>query len=110
MKLLLDQNISYRLVSILEPFFPGAAQVKRLGLTDKTDREIWTFAKANDYILVTFDSDFYDLSMTFGSPPKLIWITAGNLTTRRVGDLLIARVDDIRAFFHDPELTCLVLQ
>jgi predicted nuclease of predicted toxin-antitoxin system len=79
-------------------------------LTDKADREIWTFARANDYILVTFDSDFYDLSVTFGSPPKLIWITSGNLTTRRAGDLLIARVDDIRAFFHDPEFTCLALQ
>jgi predicted nuclease of predicted toxin-antitoxin system len=39
-KLLLDQNISYRLVKKLELKFPGTEQVRKLGLENKNDRAI----------------------------------------------------------------------
>ncbi|MFN3999001.1 DUF5615 family PIN-like protein [Algoriphagus sp.] len=39
------------------------------------------FVKANGYSIVTFDSDFFDLSLIKGHPPKIIWIRTGNLTT-----------------------------
>ena len=39
-KLLLDQNISYRLVKKIESLFPGTQQVKELGLHNKSDRLI----------------------------------------------------------------------
>lgn len=110
MKLLLDQNISFRLVPLLEPHFPGTSHINRLGLTNKPDLEIWNFARRNHYLLVTFDSDFYDLSVTFGSPPKLIWIKSGNLTTQHLGNLLLSRRSEIDVFSIDPELTCLEIQ
>lgn len=107
MKLLLDQNLSYRLVKKLETKFPGTQQVKRLELTNKSDREIWEFAKTEEYVLVTFDSDFYDLSLTFGHPPKLIWITSGNLSTDHVAHLILGKHKQIEIFYHDTELSCL---
>ena len=109
MRLLLDQNLSYRLVKKLETKFPGTEQVKRLKLTDKSDREIWEFAKMEQYVLVTFDSDFYDLSLTLGHPPKLIWITSGNLTTAHVANLILDKYKQIEMFYQDVELSCLEL-
>ena len=49
MKLLFDQNISYRLVKKIKEFFPEAKQVRELNLENKTDRQIWDFAKKNGY-------------------------------------------------------------
>ena len=107
MKLLLDQNISYRLVQRLEVTFPGTQHVSRLGLTNRSDRDIWETAKRETYIVATFDSDFYDLSLTLGQPPKVIWIRSGNTTTRNLVEILTSKLDQIVAFVNDPELSCL---
>lgn len=107
MKLLLDQNISYRLVKKLESVFPGIRQVGSLGLNNKSDRSIWDFAKKQEFIIVTFDSDFYDLSVTEGHPPKIIWVKSGNLTTDHLADLLAKKATQIQQFSEDKELSCL---
>lgn len=107
MKLLLDQNVSYRLVQKLEVIFPGTQHVSKIGLTNKSDRDIWETAKREDYVVVTFDSDFYDLSLTLGHPPKLIWIRSGNTTTRNLERILTSKSDQIGTFGNDPELGCL---
>lgn len=66
MKLLFDQNISFRIVDRIKDIFPRSKQVRRLELENKTDFEIWTFAKKHNYCIITFDSDFYDLSLLKG--------------------------------------------
>jgi predicted nuclease of predicted toxin-antitoxin system len=55
MKLLFDQNISFRVISKLADFFQGSGQVKNLGLQNNSDLEIWKFAKENNFSIVTFD-------------------------------------------------------
>jgi predicted nuclease of predicted toxin-antitoxin system len=45
-KLLLDQNISYRLVDKINLIFPGTEQVKRLGLENETSSESHLFLPA----------------------------------------------------------------
>jgi len=62
MKLLFDQNISFRLVKRIIDLFPGSKQVRELGLENATDFEIFEYAKRKDYAIVTFDSDFCDLN------------------------------------------------
>ena len=74
MKLLFDQNISFRLIKQITDVFPQAQQVMEVGLTDHNDSEIWEFAREHNYTIVTFDSDFYDLSVIKGTPPKIIWL------------------------------------
>ena len=58
MKLLFDQNISYRITKTIADQFPNAKQVKELGLENSTNLEIWEYAKSNGFTIVTFDSDF----------------------------------------------------
>jgi len=44
-KLLLDQNISFRIVKGIEKLFPESNQVRRLGLENAADKLIWDYAK-----------------------------------------------------------------
>ena len=58
MKLLLDQNISFRVVKDIQLNFPNSEQVRRLGLESTSDIKIWEYAKSNSYTIVSFDADF----------------------------------------------------
>ncbi|ALW85542.1 hypothetical protein AUC43_10840 [Hymenobacter sedentarius] len=88
MKLLIDQNLSYRLVKQLQELFPGSEQVRRLGLTDRRDSAIWEYAQQHGFVILTQDEDFLDLSLLRGSPPKVILLRTGNLPSAQVADLL----------------------
>ena len=72
MKLLFDQNISFRIVKQLIDLFPDCKHVSDCGLMDCDDSEIWEYARNYEYSIVTFDSDFYDISLINGHPPKII--------------------------------------
>ncbi len=53
MKLLFDQNISYRILKLLSDDFKGSSHVKKEGLVNEPDRKIWEFAKNNAYTIVS---------------------------------------------------------
>ena len=53
MKLLLDENLSRRIVSFLQQAFPGSTQVALLGLQSANDQDIWNRAKSDGYVVVT---------------------------------------------------------
>jgi len=101
MKLLFDQNISFRIISKLQDVFPEAKQVRELGLENSTDREIWEYAKRKDYSIVTFDADFYDMSNLYGHPPRIIWLRTGNRKTSDLAKLLTDRSVIIQEFLTD---------
>ena len=104
MRLLFDQNISYRLVSKLSDCYPDSKQVRELGLSNAEDIGIWDYARKNDYLIVTFDADFYDIGLINGCPPKIIWLRTGNLTTTQIADLLKKRLQQITDFCSHPKL------
>ncbi len=110
MKLLFDQNISFRITKKLFDLFPDSKHVSDCGLMDCEDPAIWKYARENGYSIVTFDSDFYDISVISGHPPKIIWIRAGNLTTMETVELLKHNKDAIEAFLKDDnyeQVSCL---
>lgn len=107
MILLFDQNISFKIVDRLKDEFPYARQVRTLGLENASDREIWNYAKANDCVIVTFDSDFYDFSLVWGHPPKIIWLRSFNQTTSAIESILRKYKLDIIDFVQDSDLACL---
>ncbi|MDR0831188.1 MAG: DUF5615 family PIN-like protein [Prevotellaceae bacterium] len=110
MRLLFDQNISFRIVSHLPQSFAECKQVRHIGLQDKADMEIWQYARENDFTVVTFDADFYDITLVKGIPPKIIWLRTGNLTTKEIAELLILKYSLIKNFIKDDEQMCLELE
>lgn len=107
MKLLFDQNISPRIVKQLEIQFPEVRQVRHLGLENSSDIEIFEYAKKNDFTIVTFDSDFVDLNVIKGFPPKIIWIRTGNLTTKAISELINSNIEIINNFLDSEEQSIL---
>jgi len=113
MKLLFDQNISFRVSKKLQNYFPGCLHLTDCKLGDCEDREIWEFAKKNECIIVTFDSDFYDISILNGHPPKIIWIRTGNLTSMEIVQLMIVNQNAIHSFVEEDDfndISCLELE
>jgi predicted nuclease of predicted toxin-antitoxin system len=51
---------------------------------DATDNEIWEYARKNNYAIITFDADFYDISIINGHPPKIVWLRTGNISTNEI--------------------------
>lgn len=98
MKLLFDQNISYRINRLLNSSFPDCKHVKDVGLNEKSDMEIWEFAKMYNFVIVTFDADFYDLAVINGIPPKIIWLRMGNSNTLNISHILIQNKQLIENF------------
>ena len=77
------------------------------------DSETWQFARTENFTIVTFDSDFYDISLIRGYPPKIIWLRIGNATTKEIVSILISKHDLIRNFIddiEDPGAACLEIQ
>ena len=103
MKLLFDQNISYKIEKKLSLLFSASKHISNLGLINKDDIEIWNLAKKENYSIVTFDSDFFDISIINGCPPKIIWIRKGNLTINQLVTLLEEKHLIIRNFITNPE-------
>ena len=107
MRLLFDQNLSFRLCGLLSDLFPASTQVRLLGLDQASDREIWDYARANGYTIVSQDADYADMCALHGSPPKVVWLRCGNQATFVVERLLRDHVADIKALEHSSDASCL---
>ena len=106
MKLLFDQNLSFKLCGRLADIFPGSNQVRLLGMEQADDLRIWQYARENSFILVSQDADFADMATLFGPPPKVIWLRCGNQPTDAVEKRLRDHADAITAFEQDAVSAC----
>jgi predicted nuclease of predicted toxin-antitoxin system len=106
MKLLFDQNLSFKLCRQLVDIFPDSQQVRLLGMEEADDRVIWDFANANGFILVSQDVDFADRATLYGPPPKVIWLRCGNEPTAAIEQRLRDHADAIAAFEQDDAAAC----
>ncbi|HEX8034629.1 MAG TPA: DUF5615 family PIN-like protein [Ktedonobacterales bacterium] len=109
MKLLLDHNLSPRLVGRLVDLYPGMGHVALVGLDRASDYAVWDYARVGNYIIVTKDSDFNDVSILRGFPPKVIWLRMGNCTTSEIELALRHGHAQVVAFATDPEASVLEL-
>ncbi|MEK7263913.1 MAG: DUF5615 family PIN-like protein [Bacteroidota bacterium] len=109
MKLLLDVNISHRLAANVQDIFPEIIHVREKNFQRADDREIWNYARENGYTIVSKDSDFHELSLLFGVPPKVIWIRRGNCSTQELEDILRTQRQEITHFENDVDAACLVI-
>ena len=109
MKLLLDQNLSPRLVRLLRDVYPDAVHVHELGMGTASDTTIWYHAAAHDFTIVSKDSDFHQRSLLLGPPPKVVWLRQGNASVAETAALLRERFIQIRRFHEDPAAAFLAL-
>lgn len=109
MKLLLDENISPKLAVSLSDIYPDSAHVRQFGLTQKGDLDVWKFARANGFAIVSKDADFNQFSLLWGHPPKVIWSRVGNCSTAQIAELLRRSSVLIHTFNEDSNESILVL-
>jgi predicted nuclease of predicted toxin-antitoxin system len=104
MKLLLDANISWRLVAKLQTHFNDCFHVDHIGLTvPAKDTVIWNHALSNNLIIVTNDDDFLNLANVNGFPPKVVLLRTGNQSNSYIEELLIKHKADIDALYQSAE-------
>jgi predicted nuclease of predicted toxin-antitoxin system len=101
MKLLFDENLSHKLVRQLADLFPDSVHVREVGLKAADDPLVWDYAKNNDLMIVSKDSDMHQRSFVFGYPPKIVWIRLGNCSTSDVEKLLRKNFAAIKSFYED---------
>lgn len=110
MRLLVDENISFKLSQKIKHLYPIIHHVSDLNLNKSTDAEIWEFAKINNYTIVTFDSDFIDLSLLNGYPPKVIWLKTGNISTENLATKFKMNFISIKHLIESDELAFLEIE
>lgn len=93
MKLLLDENLSRKLVPFLQERFPGTTHVVLAGLERATDLEIWRHARDGGFVLVTRDEDFVEIGALRGTPPMLIWLRISNPGKSKTLQALLQNAD-----------------
>ncbi len=101
MKLLFDNNLSVKIARAIITHFPGSKHVSDLKIDHYPDFAIWDYAKSNHFCIITKDKDFYHLSVTYGHPPKVIWLLAGNSTNMDILKMINFHKEDIQAFLSN---------
>ena len=109
MKLFFDQNLSPRLATRLHDLYPDSSHVFWLNLGEAEAAEVWEYARQIDYLVVTKDADFSELSTLQGFPPKVIWLQIGNCTTEQVESLLRLHYEAIQQLIESDSIGILSL-
>jgi len=96
MKLLLDENLSRRIVPFIQDKYPESSQVTLIGLEQACDQTIWQYASDNNFIIVTKDADFYEMNVLYGQPPKIVWLKTGNTSKAEIIAILLDSYEMIK--------------
>ena len=108
MKLLLDANISGRVVNRLKTHFRDCLHVDEIGLTIPVkDIDIWKYALLNNCIIITNDKDFLNLLVETTTPPKVVLIRTSNQSSGYLAGLIIKHADDFSALGNSKEFAFL---
>jgi predicted nuclease of predicted toxin-antitoxin system len=109
-RLLLDENLSHRLLARLAATFPGSTHVRDAGLVGRSDADLWAHAARAGFVIVTKDDDFQQLSFLHGAPPKVVWLMVRNAGTVAIAALLEHHVTTIESFASSTDEALLVLR
>jgi predicted nuclease of predicted toxin-antitoxin system len=108
MKLLLDNNLSYKLCLPLQQHFAAVDHVKNLLTIETDDIAIWNYARESNYHILTKDNDFEEWSLLKGCPPKIIHLLCGNQTTSYILNLIVRNKLSIQNFINHSSGDCIL--
>ena len=83
--LLIDENLPTRLAGALGIH---AVHATLLG-AQPTDEALWLHARQENLVSLTRDADFFNMLVMHGSPPKVVWLRAGNLRRAELEVLMV---------------------
>lgn len=109
MKLLIDENLSDRIIHKIVDLYPSSEHVKTLGLINTDDAVIWEYAKTNGFVIVSKDADFHQRSLLYGHPLKFIYLQIGNCPTSQIIYILRDTLDTLIQFESSETESLLVL-
>jgi predicted nuclease of predicted toxin-antitoxin system len=108
MKVVIDQNISQRIVPKIEHLFENTAHVRTLGWTDASDIQIFREARTAGFdAILTLDEDFENIILENSPPPKILWLRIRNCSTQHLAEIIKNKIELIDKFLNDSELDCL---
>jgi len=88
---------------------PGQRPRRNVGLRSSPDAEIWEYAKAQGYAIVSKDTDFRERSFLEGVPPKVVWLDVGNAATAEISELLQRERPRVESFGRSTDASVLIL-
>ena len=91
MKLLLDENLSDRIVYQIADLFPDSTHIKAVDLREADDFVAWEWTKQHGFAIVSKDTDFHQRAILFGHPPKFIWLSCSLVETRAYPNIIKLR-------------------
>jgi predicted nuclease of predicted toxin-antitoxin system len=109
MKLLFDQNLSWRLPAKLSDLYPDSQHIREVGMKESQDVDLWNYAKGNGFVIVSKDLDFQQRRLLFGHPPKVVRLRVGNCPVQKIVDLLRRHSPVLHTFELDATKSYLVL-
>jgi predicted nuclease of predicted toxin-antitoxin system len=78
MTYLIDNQLPIALAQHLQSHGLNASHVADYGLDRACDREIWSYAKLNQCVIVSKDEDFFHFSGADSTGPPVVWVRMGN--------------------------------
>ncbi|RZT05916.1 Predicted nuclease, contains PIN domain, potential toxin-antitoxin system component [Duganella sp. CF402] len=78
MKFLIDNQLPGALARFLQQKGLDSLHVSDIGLEAATDEIIWQYARLNDLIIVSKDSDFIHRAHLGSLKPQILWVRCGN--------------------------------
>ena len=100
MTLLFDENVSPKLVDHL---------THGCRITRAEDHQVWEYARAHAFAIVSKDTDFRERSLVEGFLPKIIWLDVGNAGTAAIAELLRSERERVERFETLEETSLLIL-
>ena len=98
MRLLLGENISWRLAAYLRPHCAAVLHVRDINLDNSPDTSIWRYARQYGYDVLTKDEDFLRLVMADGFRPRVVAVQNAQVPVAKLAAFLLARLPQLREF------------
>ena len=70
---------------------------------------MWAYARENGFVLLSADADFYQMALTLGPPPKVVWLKGCDYPTVVVEKLIRSEAIRIAEFEKDRGQAVLIL-
>ncbi|MCI1187202.1 DUF5615 family PIN-like protein [Hymenobacter sp. DH14] len=98
MRLLLDENVSWRLAAQLRPHCEVVLHVRDIQLDNSPDTSIWRYARQHGYDIITKDEDFVRLVVANGFPPRIVALQNAQVPVGQLAAFMVAHLPQLRQF------------